>query len=154
MPLIYIDESGFQSDTTRSHSYSFKGIRAEGSFNWQLKNCSNVIGALTNNKLLTVSIFNYSINTDVFECWVKQDLLPKLRESSVLIMDNASFHKGKRLEELVSRAGHHIIWLPKYSPDLNPIEKMWAQVKGIRKKFRIKDIHKLFEDHCNGLFSI
>lgn len=107
-----------------------------------------------NNKLLTVSIFDCSINTDVFECWLEQDLFPKLKENSVLIMDNASFHKGKRLEYIVSNAGHYIVWLPKYSPDLNPIEKMWAQVKGIRNKFRIKDIHELFEYYCNDLFGI
>ncbi|WP_213032951.1 transposase [Acinetobacter sp. ANC 4654] len=93
-----IDESGFQSDSTRSHSYSGKGMRAEGEFNWQLKNCSNAIGALIENRLLTVGVFDCSVNTEVFECWIEQDLLPKLKESSILIMDKATFHKGKRLD--------------------------------------------------------
>ena len=111
MPLIYIDESGFQSESTRSHSYSLQGTRAEAEFNWQLKNCSNAIGALIENRLLTVRIFDCSVNTRVFECWIEQDLLPKLKESSVLIMDNATFHKEKRPQELVRCAGHYICLL-------------------------------------------
>ena len=154
LPLVYIDESGFQSESTRLHSYSLKGARAEAEFNWQLKNCSNAIGALIENRLLTVGVFDCSVNTEVFECWIEQDLLPKLKETSVLIMDNATFHKGKRLKELVRCAGYYIVWLPKYSPDLNPIEKMWSRVKAIRNKFRVKDIDKLFKDYCNDLFGI
>ncbi|MEG2474410.1 transposase, partial [Acinetobacter sp.] len=108
-----MDESGFQSESTRPHSYSRKGVRAEGEFNWHLKNCSNAIGALIENRLLTVGVFDCSVNTAVFESWIEQDLLPKLKEPSVLIMDNAAFHKGKRLQELVRCSGHYIVWLPK-----------------------------------------
>ena len=129
-------------------------MRAEGEFNWHLKNCSNAIGALIENRLLTVGVFDCSVNTAVFESWIEQDLLPKLKEPSVLIMDNAAFHKGKRLQELVRCSGHYIVWLPKYSPDLNPIEKMWSRVKSIRNKFRIKDIDELFKKHCDKLFGI
>ena len=154
MPLVYIDESGFESDTARSHSYSRKGTRAESTFNWQLKNSCNAIGALINHKLLTVGLFECTITTEVFEGWVEHDLLPKLKKKSVLIMDNASFHKGQKLQELLKKAGHYLVWLPKYSPDLNPIEKMWSRVKSVRKKFRVADIDKLFKDHCGDLFSI
>ena len=97
----YIDESGFQSESTRSYSYSRKVVRTEDEFNWQLKNCSNAIGALIENRLLTVGVFDCSVNTELFECWIEQNLLPNLKETSVLIMDNATFHKGKRLQELV-----------------------------------------------------
>jgi len=82
-----------------------------------------------------VSLFNCSITTEVFEGWIEHDLLPKLKEKSVLIMDNATFHKGKSLKKLIQEAGlslkkliqeagHYLVWLPKYSPDLNLIEKM------------------------------
>lgn len=152
MPLIYIDESGFQSETTRLYSYNVKGLRADGEYNWQLKNCTNAIGAILHNQLLTVGLYDCSVNTSVFESWVEQDLLPKLKSTSVLIMDNATFHKGKKLIELIKSAGHYIVWLPKYSPDLNPIEKMWSRVKSIRKKFRVKDIDELFKIHCDTLF--
>ena len=80
--------------------------------------------------------------------------MPKLKQRSVLILDNATFHKGKRLKELLQKAGHYLVWLPKYSPDLNPIEKMWAQVKSVRRKFRVKNIDILFRDCCSDLFRI
>jgi transposase len=88
-----------------------------------LKNCSNAIGALIENRLLIVGVFDCSVNTEVFECWIEQDLLPKRKETSGLIMDNATFHKGKRLQELIRCAVHYIVWLSKYSLNLDPIEK-------------------------------
>ncbi len=96
-----------------------------------------MIGAIIENRLLTVGVFNCSVNTEVFECWIEQDLLPKLKESSVLIMDNATFHKGKRLQELVGCAGHYIVWLPRYSPDLNPIDERYI-VQGGRESRRFE----------------
>jgi hypothetical protein len=107
------------------YSYSKKGQRAYAQYNWQLKNQTNAIGAIESNQLITVGLFDTSVNTAVFECWIEQDLLPKLTTTSVLIMDNATFHKGKRLLELIKAAGHYLIWLPTYSPDLNPIDERY-----------------------------
>ena len=58
-------------------------------------------------------------------------------------MDNATFHKGRALS-LLEAAGHNVLWLPPYSPDLNPIEHTWAWVKSLRKKWRIDCIDELF----------
>ena len=60
-------------------------------------------------------------------------------------MDNATFHKRKDTTELIEDAGHTILWLPPYSPDLNPIEQTWAWVKKIRQKNRMDDIDLLFQ---------
>ena len=67
-------------------------------------------------------------------------------------MDNATFHKGKKLIEFIKSVGHYMVWLPKYSPDLNIIEKMWSRVKSLRRKFRVKDIDELFRIHSDTLF--
>lgn len=91
---MYIDESGFKSKSTSLHSYSAKRSRAKGILNWQLKNCSNAIGALIENRLLTVGVFKCSVNTEVFECWSEQDLLPKLKETSVLILDFFNWNRA------------------------------------------------------------
>ncbi|MFM2344457.1 MAG: hypothetical protein RLZZ210_1068 [Pseudomonadota bacterium] len=53
---------------------------------------------------------------------------------SVIIMDNASFHKGKNIEKIIKEAGFILLYQPTYSPDLNPIEKKWSQIKSIRRK--------------------
>ena len=74
-----------------------------------------------------------SVNTAVFTSWVEQVLLPNLPEESVIVMDNASFHKGKDMQKMLEDSGHTLLYLPPYSPDLNPIEKKWAQAKHIRR---------------------
>ena len=60
-------------------------------------------------------------------------LLPNLPKESVIVMDNAAFHKGKSVQNLIQEAGHTLLYLPSYSPDLNPIEKKGAQVKKLRR---------------------
>ena len=114
---------------------------------WGAKGRTNVIGALLGGMLLTVSLFSFSINTATFTSWVEQDLLPKLPPHSVVVLDNASFHKGLSMQMALTDAGHTLLYLPPYSPDLNPIEKKWAQAKSIKQKINC-DIPSLFQNHC------
>ena len=79
-----------------------------------------MIGALLAGNLLTMSLFQTTINTDVFTEWVQKDLIPKLPPESIVIMDNATFHKGERMKQSLEQAGHILLYLPPYSPDLNP----------------------------------
>ena len=111
------------------------------------KGRTNVIGALLGGVLLTVSMFESTINTDVYTAWVKQDLIPKLPPQSIIVMDNATFHKGNEMKIVIEEAGHTLLYLPPYSPDLNPIEKKWAQAKALRRRIG-GSIHSLFK-HSN-----
>lgn len=142
--LVYLDESGFAHDAPRLHGYSDKGKRCYGIHDWGAKGRTNVIGALLNGILLTASLFQTTIDTVIFTCWIEQDLIPKLPPKSVVIMDNASFHKGEQMKKSIEEAGHTLLYLPTYSPDLNPIEKKWAQTKAIRRKERC-DVDTLFQ---------
>ena len=74
-------------------------------------------------------VFNGSCNTKLFESWVEQFLIKELQIGQVVIMDNASFHKSPKTIELIESVGCKVIFLPPYSPDLNPIEKFWANMK-------------------------
>jgi len=118
----------------RRRGYSSKGKRCFGTHDWGAKGRTNVIGALLDGVLLTVSLFQTTINKSVFNAWVIQDLIPKLPKKSVVVMDNATFHKGKDMIKALEDANHTFFILPPYSPDLNPIEKKWAQVKALRRK--------------------
>ena len=84
--------------------------------------------------LLRVSLLTGSINANVFFAWVEQDLLPKLPDNCVIVMDNATFHKRMDIQKIIQDAGHTLEYLPAYSPDLNPIEHKWAQAKAKRKQ--------------------
>ena len=92
-------------------------------------------------------MFESTINTDVYTAWVKQDLIPKLPPQSIIVMDNATFHKGNEMKIVIEEAGHTLLYLPPYSPDLNPIEKKWAQAKALRRRIG-GSIHSLFK-HSN-----
>lgn len=115
----YIDEGRFSHESTRSHGYAKIGERCFGEFNWGAKGRTNAIDALLNGLLLTVSLFSFNINSDVFYAWMTQDLLPKVPVGSVIFIDNASFHK---CEDIIQHAGCIAEFLPPYSPDFNPIE--------------------------------
>jgi len=118
----------------RTHGYSPRGKRCYGIQDWGAKGRTNVIGALCGAALLTVPLFASYINSDVFHAWVTQDLLPKLPKKAVIVMDNASFHKRDDTQKAIKKAKHTLEYLPPYSPDLNPIEHKWAQVKAKRRK--------------------
>ncbi|QGP53253.1 hypothetical protein PsalMR5_00659 [Piscirickettsia salmonis] len=132
----------------RKRGYSQKGTRCYGVHNWHEKGRINVIGALLGKLLLTVSLFTGSINSDVFYAWLVKDLLPKLPAYSVIVMDNARFHKRSDMIEAIEEQGHTLEYLPSYSPDLNPIERKWAEAKAIRRKYHCS-IEDLFLEHLH-----
>lgn len=90
----------------RTHGYSKKGQRCYGTHDWGAKGRTNAIGALIGATLLTVSLFESTINSEVFTAWVQQDLIPKLPDKSVVVMDNASFHKQAEMQNALAAAGH------------------------------------------------
>lgn len=148
LPVVYLDESGFELSAPRTHGYQQKGKRCYDQHDWHCRRRINAIGASIDHEFITVSLFENAVNTDVFYAWITQDLLPKLPENCVIVMDNASFHKRGDIEEAIENHGCFIEWLPTYSPEFNPIEKKWAQAKSIRRKYRC-DIDTLFRDNFN-----
>ncbi len=120
----------------RTHGYSQKGTRCFGLHDWGAKGRTNVIGALIGKLLFAVGLFNCTINSKVFRSWVEEFLLPGLSKPTVIVMDNASFHKNEALIRLIKSRGHIVEFLPPYSPDLNPIENKWAEKKAFRRKYR------------------
>lgn len=87
------------------------------------------ISALSKGKLLAPMCFKGTCNTELFDIWLEKVLIPELKAGQVLILDNASFHRSETSKKLVEAAGCRFLFLPPYSPDLNPIEKYWANLK-------------------------
>lgn len=127
----------------REKGYSPKGEKCYACKDWQARGRINVIGAITNFKILSVCLFECNIDADVFFGWLTRDLLPVIAPKSVIVLDNATFHKRQDALLEVQKHGHTLEFLPPYSPDLNPIEKKWAQAKSMRKKFGYTP-HELF----------
>ncbi|WP_368666929.1 transposase [Dysgonomonas sp. 511] len=88
-----MDESGFCVDAPRDRGYSLRGKRCYASKDWHAKGRVNVIGAISNFKLLNVCLFHCNIDADVFYEWLTRELLPNIPQNSVIVLDNATFHK-------------------------------------------------------------
>ncbi len=78
-------------------------------------------------------LFEGTTNTAIFNAWLEQELCPKLHHNQVVVMDNAAFHKSAKTRELIENTGATLLFLPPYSPDLNPIECDFAAIKKRRK---------------------
>lgn len=81
-------------------------------------------------------VFNGYTDAGRFNDWLEYCLLPNLGQGWVIIMDNASFHKGARTKELIEKTGCVLLYLPPYSPDFNPIENQWASLKNRYRTFK------------------
>jgi transposase len=90
---------------------------------------TSIIGAFRQGKLVAPLAFQGPANTEVVDVYFAQVLLPALPPNSVIVLDNASFQHSPTTLQLVEAAGHHLLFLPAYSPDLNPIEHFWATFK-------------------------
>ena len=82
-----------------------------------------------NGELIAPMTYEETMTSDFFEAWFQKFLLPTLNKPSVIIMDNARFHRMGKLELLCEEFGHKLLPLPPYSPEYNPIEKTWAHIK-------------------------
>jgi transposase len=134
--IVYVDESGFALDSPRTHGYAQTGKRCYGIKDWHARGRLNAIGAICNFEFITVDLWDSYIDSDVFYAWLTQSLIPNLPANSVVVLDNASFHKRQDMLDALTNAGHTPEFLPPYSPDLNPIEKKWAQAKALRRHLR------------------
>ena len=142
--IAYVDESGFAYDMARTHGYSKIGERYYGSCDWNAKGRKNVVAALYESSIIGCCIIEDNIDTNVFNTWLEKILIPDLPDKSVILMDNAAFHKSEKTKSLLESKGYIIEFLPPYSPDFNPIENKWAQAKSIRRKLgcNVKEVFK------------
>jgi transposase len=82
-----------------------------------------------NKKFLAPTVYSWNTNAAWFLIWLEFFLCPLLKKGTIIVLDNARFHKAKKVMEIAKFYGCFVSWLPKYSPDLNPIEKCWASFK-------------------------
>ena len=127
--LVYLDESGFALETFRPYAWSPRGQEVHGERNACRRPRTSLIAAKCGTKLLAPVLFPGSTNSLLFNHWLEHHLLPELKAHSILILDNARFHKKNGVSSIAEKAGHTVLFLPPYSPDFNPIEQDFAIIK-------------------------
>ena len=105
---------------------------------------TTLIAALGVGGVRCSTVVDGAINRDVFEAFVEHVLVPELREGDVVVMDNLSSHKGERTREMIEAAGARLLFLPPYSPDLNPIEMVFAKVKQLLRSLACRTVGSLW----------
>ncbi len=91
---------------------------------------------------------------EVFETYIEQMLRPALRPGQMAVMDNVSSHKGERVHELIEERGCELLFLPPYSPDLNPVEMAFAKVKGLLREDEVRTREALVETIGGALSAV
>ncbi|KAJ34132.1 endonuclease DDE, partial [Agrobacterium tumefaciens] len=101
-------------------------------------------------------IVNAPMNCRIFETWVDTQLAPTLSKGDVVILDNVDFHKSERAEQLVKAKGAWLLFLPPYSPDLNPIEMAFSKLKALLRKRAARSFDTITQalGDIMGLFSV
>jgi transposase len=127
--LIFIDETWAKTNMTRLRGRAPRGERLVDKTPHGHWKTTTLIAALGMTGMRCSTVVDGAVNGDVFEAFVEQVLVGELRSGDVVIMDNLSSHKRQRVREMIEQAGARLVFLPPYSPDLNPIEMIFAKVK-------------------------
>ena len=127
---MYVDESGILDEYLRERAYARRGERVPAVRRGRNGKRTNVIGALCDGRHIGIECYGHATNAEFFEAWFRR-LLPLLPRGCTVILDNAGFHRRKALEGIIKKSRRKIglLFLPPYSPDYNPIEKSWANLK-------------------------
>ncbi len=138
--LVFIDETWIKTNMTPLRGWAARGkrLRAYAPFgHWKTL---TFIAALRCDRIDAPFVFDGPINGEAFVLYVEKQLAPTLQPGDVVIMDNLGSHKGKAARAAIRERGAHLIFLPPYSPDLNPIEQVFAKLKHLIRKAQPREV--------------
>jgi len=152
--LVFVDEMGTNTSLSPIYAWAPKGQRAY----WSVPRNRGANTTLLSS--MSVEGMGPSLSVEgpttsvVFEAYVQQVLAPSLRGGQVVVMDNLSAHKGERVKELIEGRGCELIYLPSYSPDLNPIEEVFSKIKRLVRKAEARTKEALIEAIGSALSAV
>lgn len=153
--LIFLDETGCNLNLARRYGRAPKGVRlVDRSVPRNTPLNRSLVGAMSITGLLTSMEVAGSIDGDAFFVFLQEVLGPCLRAGDVVLMDNLSTHKSARMAEAIRARGAQLIFLPRYSPDFNPIEGAWSKLKAYLRKAAARTPSALDRALARGLARI
>jgi len=144
--LVFIDETGAATNMTRSHGRAPKGCRCVDSApfgDWQT---TTFVAGLRHNQLTAPMVIDGPMDGELFLAWVEQFLCPTLQPGDIVVLDNLSSHKVQGVQQAVAAMGAKVLYLPPYSPDLNPIEKLFSKLKTLLRKAAKRATEELWKE--------
>lgn len=142
--LIFLDETWTKTNMTRQYGRAPVGERLVDHVPHGHWLTTTFLAALRMNGLSAPLVLDGPINGEAFLAWVKQFLVPTLKAGDIVVMDNLSSHKVEGVWEAIEAVGARLEYLPPYSPDLNPIEKAFAKLKALLRKYGERTVKRLW----------
>jgi transposase len=128
---VFIDETWATTNMTRRYGRARRGPRLVAAVPHGHWKTTTLLAALRHDRITAPGVFDGAINGERFRAWVEQALAPTLRPGDLVIMDNLAAHKVQGVRTVIEARGARLLYLPPYSPDLNPIEQVFAKLKAL-----------------------
>jgi len=150
--LVFIDETWTKTNMTRLRGWAPRGERLVDKVPQGKWKTATFLAALRNDRIEAPCLFDGPINGERFHAYVEQFLVPTLKPGDVVILDNLGSHKGKAVRKAIRDVGARLVFLPKYSPDLNPIEQVFAKFKTLLRKAGART-YEAISDACGKILA-
>ena len=142
--LVFIDETAVTTNMVRLRGRAARGVRLVGFAPFGRWETITFVAALRHDKMTAPMVFKGAMTGEMFLAYVEQCLVPTLRRNDIVVVDNFAAHKVAGVEEAIEKAGATLRFLPKYSPDLNPIEMTYNQFKAFLRKAAQRTVPGLY----------
>ena len=143
--MVFVDECGTHTSLAPLYAWAPRGKRAYSKVPRNRGKNTTLLASMTLEGMGPCLVVAGSTTGKVFEAYVERVLLPALKPGQVVVMDNLSAHKGSKIRELIEAQGCELLFLPPYSPDLNPIEEAFAKVKALLRRAGARTRETLME---------
>ena len=137
--LVFLDESGVNTNMTRHYGRAVGKERAVDHAPENTPTNTTILSSIRLNGETAYTTYSGGTTGDRFVEYLEKVLIPTLHKGDIVIMDNMRSHHVKKVSEVLQKAKIQLLYLPPYSPDFNPIEKMWSKMKAIMRKMKIRD---------------
>ena len=137
--LVFLDESGVNTDMTRHYGRAVGKARAVDHTPENTPTNTTILSSIRLNGETAYTTYFGGTTGDRFVEYLEKVLIPTLHKGDIVIMDNMRSHHVKKVAEVLQKAKMKLLYLPPYSPDFNPIEKMWSKMKAIMRKMKIRN---------------
>jgi transposase len=143
--LIFLDETGVATDLARTRGRGPRGQRVIGKIPYGHWKTTTFLAGLRHDGIAAPFVVDAPMDGDIFLAYVEQVLVPSLKDGDVVILDNLPAHKVDGVRERIEAAGAKLLYLPPYSPDLNPIEQAFSKFKALLRKAARRSIPALWD---------